>query len=59
MIKDLENKAFKYHLYSEHWNTALNLARILKPEKTHNIIFNKEPRLQKRDHMMIKDKAKN
>ena len=59
MIKNLKDKAFKHHLYSKHLDIALNLARILGPEKTSSIIFSKEPRLQKKDHMIIKDKAKN
>jgi hypothetical protein len=59
MEKDLKNKAFKYHLYSKHWDIALDLARILRPEKTNSITFNKEPRLQKGDHIIIKDKTRN
>jgi hypothetical protein len=44
MMKDLKNKAFKHHLYLEHLDIALDLARILGPEKTSNITFNKELR---------------
>ncbi len=42
MIKDLNNKVFKHYIYIEHYNTALDLIRRLRPEKTSNIIFNKE-----------------
>ena len=59
MIKDLREKAFKYHLYSGHLDIALDLARILRPEKTNNMTFNKELRLWKKDYMIIKDKTRN
>jgi hypothetical protein len=45
MMKDLGDKAFKHHSYSEHLDVTLDLARILGPEKTSNMIFNKEPKL--------------
>ena len=37
MIKDLGDKAFKYHIYIEYYNAALNFAKILRFEKTLNI----------------------
>ncbi len=42
MIKDLDDKAFKYHIYIKYYNVALNLVRSLELKKTSNIIFNKE-----------------
>ncbi len=42
MIKDLNDKIFKHYIYIEYYNAALDFARILKLEKTSNIIFNKE-----------------
>jgi hypothetical protein len=45
MVKDLKDKAFKHHLYSEHLDVTLDLAQILKPEKTSSITFNKELKL--------------
>ena len=47
MIKDLSDKTFKHHIYIEHYNVALDLARGLEPEKTLSIIFNREPRISK------------
>ncbi len=47
MIKDLNNKTFKHHIYIEYYNVALDLAKGLRSEKTLNIIFNKEPRILK------------
>ncbi len=47
MIKDLNDKTFKHHIYTEHYNATLDLARILRLEKTSNIIFNKKPRILK------------
>ncbi len=42
MIKDLNENAFKYYIYIEHYNIALDFTRSLKPEKTSNITFNKK-----------------
>ena len=42
MIKDLNNKAFKYYIYTEYYNIILDLVRGLRPEKTLSITFNKE-----------------
>ncbi len=42
MIKDLNDKVFKHHIYIEHYNAALNFVRILKLEKISNITFSKE-----------------
>ena len=55
MIKDLGDKAFKYHIYVEHYDAALDLARGLGPEKTSSITFSKEPRISK-EHLIQKDK---
>ncbi len=51
MIKDLSDKIFKYHIYIEHYNIALDFVRGLKLKKTSNIIFNKEPRISK-EHLV-------
>ena len=48
MIKDLNNKTFKHYIYTEHYNATLDLVQILKPKKTSNITFNKEPRILKK-----------
>ncbi len=48
MIKDLNNKAFKHHIYIEYYNIALDFAKSLRPEKTSNITFSKEPRISKK-----------
>ena len=42
MIKDLNEKTFKYNIYIEYYNVVLDFIRRLKLEKTSNIIFNKE-----------------
>ncbi len=42
MIKDLNEKAFKYYIYIEYYNMVLDFIRSLKPEKTSNIMFNKK-----------------
>ena len=44
-MKDLKDKTFKYYIYAEHFDTTLDLVKILKLKKTSNIIFNKELRL--------------
>ncbi len=43
MIKDLNEKTFKYYIYIEYYNIALNLVQSLKLKKVSNITFNKEP----------------
>ncbi len=55
MIKDLDDKVFKYYIYVEYYNTALDFVRGLGPEKTLNMIFNKEPRISK-EQLVQKDK---
>ena len=57
MIKDLENKVFKYYIYMKYYNVALDLARNLRLEKTSSIIFNKELRILK-EHLIQKDKKR-
>ena len=47
MIKDLNNKTFKYHIYIEYFDVVLNLVQGLKPEKAVNITFNKELQISK------------
>ena len=47
MIKDLNNKTFKHHIYIKHYNTTLDLTKDLRLEKTLNITFNKEPKISK------------
>ncbi len=42
MIKDLNDKVFKYYIYIEYYNVVLDLMRGLRLEKTSNIIFSKE-----------------
>ncbi len=42
MIKDLNDKIFKYYIYIEYYDVALDFVRILRLEKTSSIIFNKE-----------------
>ncbi len=57
MIKDLDDKAFKHHIYIEYYNTTLNLTRNLKPEKTSIMTFNKKSRISK-EHFIQKDKKR-
>ncbi len=42
MIKDLNEKVFKYYIYIEYYNIVLNLIRSLRFEKASSIIFSKE-----------------
>ncbi len=42
MLKDLDEKAFKHHIYIKYYDIALDLTRSLKLEKTLNITFNKK-----------------
>ncbi len=51
MIKNLDDKIFKHHIYIEHYNIILDLVRILRSKKTSNIIFNKEPWILK-EHLV-------
>ncbi len=57
MIKDLNDKTFKHHIYTKHYNATLNFVRNLRSEKTSNITFNKEPKISK-EHLIQKDKKK-
>ncbi len=51
MIKDLNNKTFKYHIYIEYYDIALDFVRSLRSKKTSSITFNKEPRISK-EHLV-------
>ena len=42
MIKDLNDKVFKYYIYIEYYNVVLDFIRGLRLEKVSSIIFNKE-----------------
>ena len=42
MIKDLNEKTFKYYTYIKYYNVALDFIRSLKLKKTLSIIFSKE-----------------
>ncbi len=55
IIKDLNNKVFKYYIYIEYYNAVLNFVRTLGLEKTVNIIFSKKPRITK-EYLIQKDK---
>ena len=55
IIKDLGDKAFKYYIYVEHYDAALDLVRGLGLEKTLNMIFSKESRISKK-YLTQKDK---
>jgi len=57
MIKDLNNKVFKHYIYTEYYNTALDLTKKLRLEKILNITFNKKPKISK-EHLIQKDKKK-
>ena len=57
MIKDLDNKISKHHIYIEYYDTTLDLTKSLKSKKISNIIFNKKPRISKK-HLIQKDKKK-
>ncbi len=48
MIKDLNEKIFKYHIYIKHYNIVLDFVRSLGPEKTSSIIFNKKLQILKK-----------
>ncbi len=43
MVKDLSDRVFKHYIYIEYYDAVLDFAKILRLEKTSNIIFNKEP----------------
>ncbi len=47
MIKDLNDKIFKYYIYIEHYDAALDFVKSLKSKKILIIIFNKEFRILK------------
>ncbi len=47
MVKDLNDKTFKYYIYIKHYNVVLDFIRSLRFEKTSNITFNKELRISK------------
>jgi len=51
MIKDLDDKIFKYHTYIEYYDIVLDFAKGLRFEKTSNIIFNKKFRISK-EHLI-------
>ncbi len=51
MIKDLDDKIFKHHIYIEYYDVTLDFARDLKPEKILNIIFNKKLKILK-EHLI-------
>ncbi len=40
MIKDLNDKIFKYYIYIEHYNITLNFIKGSKPKKTSNRLEN-------------------
>ncbi len=42
MIKDLNDKIFKYHIYTKYYNAILDFTQRLRFKKTSNIIFNKK-----------------
>ncbi len=48
MIKDLNDKTFKYYIYIEHYDIILDFVRSLRPEKTINITFNKKLKILKK-----------
>ncbi len=47
MIKDLNDKTFKYYIYIEHYDVILDFVKRLRSEKTSSIIFSKKPRISK------------
>ena len=47
MVKDLNDKTFKYHIYIEYFDIALDLIQSLRSKKAANIIFSKEPWISK------------
>ncbi len=55
MIKDLDDKAFKYYIYVEYYNAVLDLVQRLGSEKISNIIFNKELQISK-EYLIQKNK---
>ena len=57
MIKDLNKKVFKHHIYTEYYNAVLDFIRILGLKKTSNITFGKKPQILKK-HLIQKDKKK-
>ncbi len=47
IVKDLNEKTFKYYIYVEYYNIVLDFVRSLKSEKALSIIFNKELQILK------------
>ena len=47
MIKDLNDKIFKYYIYIKYYDVALDFVWSLRSEKVLNIIFSKEPYISK------------
>ncbi len=47
MLKDLNEKAFKYYIYVEYYDVALDFVRNLRFKKILNITFSKELRISK------------
>ena len=47
IIKDLNDKIFKHHIYIEYYDIALDLVQILGLEETLNITFSKELQISK------------
>ena len=47
MIKDLNEKVFKYYIYIKYYDVALDFIRSLRFEKASSIIFSKEPQISK------------
>ncbi len=51
MIKDLNDKTFKHHIYIEYYDAVLNFIQMLRPKKTSNITFSKKPWISK-EHLV-------
>ncbi len=48
MIKNLNDKIFKYYIYIEYYNIILDLIQSLRSENVVNITFNKKLRILKK-----------
>ncbi len=57
MIKDLNDKVFKYYIYIEHYDVVLNFVQTLRLEKIVSMIFSKEPWIVK-EYLIQKDKKR-
>ena len=57
MIKDLNDKTFKHHIYIEYYDIALDFVRSLRLEKTLNMIFSKKPYISK-EYLVQKNKKR-